>query len=305
MKVEAGAYFKKGDVLTSTNGYQFIYDGIITKGVMGCICGMASFGDIGFDYKLWTDVYDEYRKRHVRKAIEEEKKFLAEKIIKAEDSRKIDIIKRYLSEYEYLLDEMPKRDFKPFERVLVRRTNQERWKLHLFSRESGEDNKYECLGGVGFRKIEDATEVANLLVRSRAFKVNSKYLNRSYERLNVINEGVVPAVEGCVGYTNEEFERVNKENNDPESEKIGSFNKTVEEANNIRSRVLKYVDKIKQERAYNIDLCMTFERYIEIADKDAERAMAFLKEAYPFNEETEVFIRKRYNMSIGVDPEEN
>lgn len=50
---------------------------------------------------------------------------------------------------------------------------------------------------------------------------------------------------------------------------------------------------------------MTFERYIEIADKDAERAMAFLKEAYPFNEETEVFIRKRYNMSIDVNPEEN
>lgn len=88
LKVEAGAYFKKGDVLTSTNGYQFIYDGIITKGVMGCICGMATFGDIGFDYKLWTDVYDEDKKRHVRKAIEEEKKFLAEKIIKVEDSRK-------------------------------------------------------------------------------------------------------------------------------------------------------------------------------------------------------------------------
>lgn len=159
--------------------------------------------------------------------------------------------------------------------------------------------------GVGFRKIEDATEVVNLLVKSKAFKVDSKYLNRSYERLNVINEGVVPAVEGCVGYTNEEFERVDKENNDPESAKIGSFNKTVEEANNIRSRVLKYVNKIKRERAYNIDLCMTFERYIEIADKDAERAMAFLKEAYPFNEETEVFIRKRYNMFIDVDPEEN
>lgn len=150
LRVEAGAYFKKGDVLTSTNGYQFIYDGIITKGVMGCICGMASFGDIGFDYKLWTDVYDEGKKRHVRKAIEEEKKFLAEKIIKAEDSRKINIIKRYLSEYEYLLDEMPKHDLKPFERVLVRRTNQERWKLHLFSRRSEIDDKYECLGGVTF-----------------------------------------------------------------------------------------------------------------------------------------------------------
>ena len=150
LRVEAGAYFKKGDVLTRTNGYQFIYDGIITKGIMGCICGMATFGDIRFDYKLWTHVYDEDKKRYVRKAIEEEKKFLAEKIIKVEDSRKIDIIKRYLSEYEYLLDEMPKHDFKPFERVLVRRTNQERWKLHLFSRESVGDNKYECLGGVGF-----------------------------------------------------------------------------------------------------------------------------------------------------------
>lgn len=124
-------------------------------------------------------------------------------------------------------------------------------------------------------------------------------------RVTMERDVELSAVEGCVGYTNEEFERVNKENNDPESAKIGSFNKTVEEANNIRSRVLKYVDKIKQERAYNIDLCMTFERYIEIADKDAERAMAFLKEAYPFNEETEVFIRKRYNMSIDVNQEEN
>lgn len=151
LKVEAGAYFKKGDVLTSTKGCQFIYDGLITKGVMGSICGMVTSGDIEFDHSgLWTDVYDEDKKRHVRKAIEEEKKFLAEKIIKVEDSRKIDIIKRYLSEYEYLLDEMPKRDFKPFERVLVRRTNQERWKLHLFSRRSEIDDKYECLGGVTF-----------------------------------------------------------------------------------------------------------------------------------------------------------
>lgn len=116
--MEAGAYFKKGDVLTSTQGYQFIYDGIITKGVMGCICGMTAFGDIEFGYKLWTDVYSEDKNRNVRKAIEEEKKFLAEKIIKVADSRKIDTIKQYLSEYEYLLDEMPKHDFKPFERVL-------------------------------------------------------------------------------------------------------------------------------------------------------------------------------------------
>lgn len=73
MRVEAGAYFKKGDVLTSTKGCQFIYDGLITKGVMGSICGMVTSGDIKFDHSgLWTDVYDEDKKRHVRKAIEEE-----------------------------------------------------------------------------------------------------------------------------------------------------------------------------------------------------------------------------------------
>lgn len=92
---------------------------------------------------------------------------------------------------------------------------------------------------------------------------------------------------------------------DISSDYAGKVFRLLSSAEMNRDSVLKNVDKIKQERAYNIDLCMTFERYIEIADKDAERAMAFLKEACPFNEETEVFIRKRYNMSIDVDPEEN
>lgn len=139
----------------------------------------------------------------------------------------------------------------------------------------------------------------------RLDEMESKFLIGSYEQFWIINGSVCPAITGEAGYSKEEFDKVNKENKDPELESINSFNDTVKKANEIKDRVLKYVDKIKQERAYNIDLCMTFERYIEIADKDAERAMAFLKEAYPFNEETEVFIRKRYNMSIDVDPEEN
>lgn len=159
--------------------------------------------------------------------------------------------------------------------------------------------------GIGFRTVEGATEVANLLVKYNAFKIESGFLTGSYEQFWIIKESVCPAIKGEAGYSKEEFDKVNKENKDPELESINSFNDTVKKANEIKDRVLKYVDKIKQERAYNIDLCMTFERYIEIADKDAERAMAFLKEAYPFNEETEVFIRKRYNMSIDVDPEEN
>lgn len=50
----------------------------------------------------------------------------------------------------------------------------------------------------------------------------------------------------------------------------------------------------------NNDLVGIFERYKDIADGDLEVAMNFIKEAYPFNEETEVFIRKKFDMSIPV-----
>ena len=75
LEVEAGAYFKEGDVLTSTKGCQFIYDGLITTGAMGSICGMATSGDIEFDRStLWTDVYDRDKNRNVRKAIEKKRR---------------------------------------------------------------------------------------------------------------------------------------------------------------------------------------------------------------------------------------
>lgn len=41
-------------------------------------------------------------------------------------------------------------------------------------------------------------------------------------------------------------------------------------------------------------------RYKDIADGNMEVAMNFIKEAYPFNEETEVFIRKKFDMPIPV-----
>lgn len=72
--------------------------------------------------------------------------------------------------------------------------------------------------------------------------------------------------------------------------------------NVTKDRVLKYVYNIKQERSYNNDLVGIFERYKDIADGDLEVAMKFIKEAYPFNEETESFIRKKFDMPI---PEES
>lgn len=156
--------------------------------------------------------------------------------------------------------------------------------------------------GIGFRTIEGATEVANLLIKYNAFKMESKFLIGSYEQFWIINGSVCPAITGEAGYSKEEFDKVNKENKDPELESINSFNDTVKKANEIKDRVLKYVYNIKQERSYNNDLVGIFERYKDIADGDLEVAMKFIKEAYPFNEETESFIRKKFDMPI---PEES
>lgn len=146
--------------------------------------------------------------------------------------------------------------------------------------------------GIGFRTIEGATEVANLLVKYNAFKTESKYLTGSYERFWIIKEGVCPAVKGETGYSEKEFDKIDEKNKNPELTSINTFNDTVKKANEIKDRVLKYVYNIKQERSYNNDMVGIFERYKDIADGDMEVAMNFIKEAYPFNEETEVFIRK-------------
>lgn len=158
--------------------------------------------------------------------------------------------------------------------------------------------------GIGFRTIEGATEVANLLVKYNAFKTESRYLAGSYEQFWIMKEGVCPAVKGETGYSKEEFDKIDEKNKNPELTSINTFNDAVKKANEIKDRVLKYVYNIKQERSYNNDLVGIFERYKDIADGDMEVAMNFIKEAYPFNEETESFIRKKFDMPIPDESKE-
>lgn len=158
--------------------------------------------------------------------------------------------------------------------------------------------------GIGFRTIEGATEVANLLVKYNAFKTESRYLAGSYEQFWIMKEGVCPAVKGETGYSEEEFNKIDEKNKNPELTSINTFNDTVKKANEIKDRVLKYVYNIKQERSYNNDLVGIFERYKDIADGDMEVAMNFIKEAYPFNEETESFIRKKFDMPMPNESKE-
>lgn len=140
-----------------------------------------------------------------------------------------------------------------------------------------------------------------LALQRRYYKLFGKYISVSNW---IINGSVCPAITGEAGYSKEEFDKVNKENKDPELESINSFNDTVKKANEIKDRVLKYVYNIKQERSYNNDLVGIFERYKDIADGDMEVAMNFIKEAYPFNEETESFIRKKFDMPMPNESKE-
>lgn len=100
LKVEAGAYFKKGDILISTNGNPFIYNGIINReGDMGCIYGISAYGEItSEEIPIWTSVCGEDKSKYVRLATEEEKKSFAERIANTENLKKAGIIKQYLSE---------------------------------------------------------------------------------------------------------------------------------------------------------------------------------------------------------------
>lgn len=154
LEVEAGAYFKKGDVLISTLGNPFIYNGIINReGDMGCIYGISAYGEItSEEVPIWTSVCSEDKSKYVRLATEEEKKSFAERIANTENLKKAGIIKQYLSKYEYLLDGQKKYDFKPFDKVLVRDEDDKEWHISLFAREIVDDSdglsyKHECSNG--------------------------------------------------------------------------------------------------------------------------------------------------------------
>lgn len=134
--------------------------------------------------------------------------------------------------------------------------------------------------------------------------MESKFLIGSYEQFWIINGSVCPAITGEAGYSKEEFDKIDEKNKNPELTSINTFNDTVKKTNEIKDRVLKYVYNIKQERSYNNDLVGIFERYKDIADGDMEVAMNFIKEAYPFNEETESFIRKKFDMPMPDESKE-
>ena len=149
LEVEAGAYFKKGDVLISTLGNPFIYNGIINReGDMGCIYGISAYGEItSEEVPIWTSVCGEDKSKYVRFATESERQKLVDALKASKEPKAKEYLKRFFG-----IEEKPKYEFKPFDKVLVRKEGNKKWNISLFAREIVDDYnrlpyKYECSNG--------------------------------------------------------------------------------------------------------------------------------------------------------------
>lgn len=146
LEVEAGAYFKKGDILISTLGNPFIYNGIINReGDMGCIYGISAYGEItSEEVPIWTSVCSEDKSKYVRLATEEEKKSFAERIANTENFEKAKIIiKKYLSKYEYLLEDWDEDDYRFYGLPLFKATAVKYGWDNPIGEDSGRERKYD------------------------------------------------------------------------------------------------------------------------------------------------------------------
>lgn len=159
LKVEAGAYFKKGDVLTSTNGYQFIYDGEVLSNKDGSYIFIlnthgkyltsfyASLNQKGIlkiedGLSAWENQIEKYRF-----ATESERQKLVDALKASKEPEAKEYLKRFFG-----IEEKPKYEFKPFDKVLVRKEGNKKWNISLFAREIVDDYnglpyKYECSNG--------------------------------------------------------------------------------------------------------------------------------------------------------------
>lgn len=149
---------------------------------------------------------------------------------------------------------------------------------------------------IGFNNIEDASKIVNMLVKANAFKVDRRYLEGTFDAVYVGGNPVSPVIENNIIYTDEEVKMINERNKESEISSKKNKNETVNRAYDIRKKVLNFVNKTKEAYEYDNRLIEIFNRYIEIADGDKEKAMKFLKEAYEFGKLTDERIRLAHGM---------
>ena len=129
--------FKDGDVLISSMGNPFIFNGRISKyGNFGSYCGINSSGDLVLDSNEWTMKVNGY-------ANEKQKNILIGHLNRDWGNT----VKEYLERF-FGVEQKQEYEFKPFDKVLVKGHDEDsEWRCDLFSRKN-EDGLYICVGSI-------------------------------------------------------------------------------------------------------------------------------------------------------------
>lgn len=133
--------FKDGDVLSNGDGFVFILDGHGDYKT-SLYVGIYMSGDLTFGGTASFDDIDLFRF-----ATEEERRRLIDALKANQEPKAKEYLKRFFG-----IEEKPKCEFKPFDKVLVKDSEDEEWHISFFAREIVDDSdglpyKYECSSG--------------------------------------------------------------------------------------------------------------------------------------------------------------
>lgn len=132
--------FRDGDVLLDKAGEPFIYNGVKTNGY-GYICGINYDGRLCIcnnENSLWTSAVK-------GRATEEEKQVLIDALKVSEEPKAKEYLKRFFG-----IEEKKEFEFKPFDKVLVRNSDDMQWGARHFDRMFEGD--YACTDSLCYKQ---------------------------------------------------------------------------------------------------------------------------------------------------------
>nr|DAT73432.1 MAG TPA: hypothetical protein [Caudoviricetes sp.] len=144
LEVPEYATFKDGDVLSNEEGNYIFILNTNGKYLTSLYASLAA----GTSLNISDDIAaNENNIERYRLATDSEKQRMIKALKKSENPKAKEYLKRFFG-----IEEKPKYEFKPFDKVLVRDEENEKWHISLFAREIVDDSdglsyKYECSNG--------------------------------------------------------------------------------------------------------------------------------------------------------------
>lgn len=148
--------------------------------------------------------------------------------------------------------------------------------------------------------VEDADmalEISRLLAKAKAFTLGANYIPGSFKSVETIgSQELYVCPKEVFIYTEEDIKRAREVNEKTGASDIDEKKKLKERAKTIQDKVYHYIHRVKGDREYNEILETVFKDYLEISDGNKEMALEFMRKAYTFNEETESYLRNKFDM---------